>query len=174
MIKLIFITLFLFPALAYAEEILLDPISSGWDIAFTLYLLGGSLLVGGLTYALKKLSDLLGVKIENETVSGVLQRLTASISDAVSMVDQTLRKELMAAKDPNSEGGATITAKEKAQMFEAVWQALKDEYGGFSGIFKLAKKIGIGDVVSAKTKINTMIEAAVSTHKMRKKMADPT
>jgi hypothetical protein len=147
------------------------PVSGGWDVAFTLYALGGALLVGGVGWALKRLSDYLGVRIENETVRGVLQRLVGSVGDAVAMVDQTIRKEIDAAKDPASPGGTRVTEVERKRMYDAVWERLKGEYGGFAGIFGLLKRIGIGNEESARAKVDTMIEAAVSTHKMRKRVA---
>lgn len=164
---------FFAPAIVWAQDVVADaPVSSGWDTAFTLYAIGGSLLVGGITFALKKLADYLGVKIDNETVGGIMKRLIGSISDAVAMVDQTIRKEIEAAKDPASPGGAKITESEKQKMRDAVWEALKQEYGGWDGIFGLVKRIGIGDATAAKAKVNTMIEAAVNAHNLKKKATE--
>ena len=89
------------------------------------------------------------------------------------MVDQTLRKKIQEAKDPDSPGGKAITQGEAEKMRDAVWNALKSEYGGWGGLFNTLKRIGIGDEVAAAAKVDTMIEAAVNTQKMRKAATDP-
>ena len=137
----------------------------GWDIFGTIYLVLGGLLVSGLGFGGKKLIELINAKVDNELLKGILVRLTSSVNDAVAMVNQTLKKSIKAAKDPESEGGERITEAEKKQLFEAVWAALKEEYGGFDGLFGLLKKIGIGDEKAAKAKVDTMIEAAVNKQK---------
>lgn len=154
--------------LLLAQEVADPAVGAGWSTAFTLYALGGTLLVGGVGWALKKLTDLLGVKIENETISGILGRLIGSVTDAVAMVDQTLRKEIEAAKSPSSPGGEKITESEAKSMKDAVWAVLKSEYGGWEGMFGLLKRIGIGDEAAATEKIDTLIESAVNANKMRK------
>lgn len=138
---------------------------SGWDMFGALYTLLSGILIGALGYGAKKLIELINAKIHNETLAGVMVRLVGSINDAVSMVNQTLKREIKAAKSPESPGGEKITEAEKTMLFNAVWVALGDEYGGFDGIFGLLKKIGIGNEAAAKAKIDTMIEAAVNSQK---------
>ena len=142
---------------------------SGWDMAGTIYLLIGGLVSSGFAWGAKRLLDLINAKISNELLRGILGRLSSSVVDAVAMVNQTVRKEIESAKDPNSPGGTKITIQEKKQLYNAVWDALKAEYGGWDGIFTLLRKIGFGQD-AAKAKINTMIEAAVNG---QKKSANP-
>lgn len=175
---LFFLTMLLLPATAVAQATMVG-VSSAWEVGFTVYALMGAMVAGVITWALSKLAGYLNVKIQNETVAGVLQRLVGSISDAVAMVDQTVRANIESSKKADSPGGVKITKREKDEMLSAVWTALKTEYGGWDGIFSLLKKIGVGDEKSARAKISTMIEASVNTQNLRKKVAgakppDPT
>lgn len=164
--------LFAFAALAQEATPATEPMAGeGWDIFGTIYMLLSGLVVAGLSYGGKKLIELINAKIENETLAGILGRLVASVNDAVAMVNQTLKAEIEAAKTPGSPGGDRITQAEKEKMFNAVWEALKAEYGGIEGIFALLRRIGIGDDNAAKAKIDTMIEAAV--HKQKLEATDP-
>ncbi len=160
-------------AFAQTGTVPAEPMAGeGWDIFGTIYTLLGGLLVAGLSFGGKKLIDLINAKVDNEVLRGILGRLVSSVNDAVAMVNQTMKAEIQAAKDPKSPGGDRITEAEKRQMFDAVWDALKAEYGGAEGIFKLLQKIGIGSPKAAKAKVDTMIEAAVRRQKIETK--DPT
>lgn len=143
------------------------------DVILSIYAALGPALLGLLGWGAKKLVGVIEKKVDNEIVEGMLRRLTGSVMDAVTMVDQTLRSEIEKAKSPDSPGGEKITAAEARKMRAAVWQALKSEYGGWDGLFSLLRRIGLGDKDAASRKVDTMIEAAVSTHKMRKKIASP-
>lgn len=142
------------------EDITLNSL----DIASSIYMVVGSVIVSGLAWGGKKLIDLINIKVKNELLRGILGRLAGSIVDAVAMVNQTLKKQIKAAKAPASPGGDKFTDFEKKQMFDAVWSTLKAEYGGWKGIFSLLKKIGFGEA-SAKVKIDTMIESSVNAQK---------
>jgi hypothetical protein len=161
---IVFAVVLVISSIAVAQD---SPEMAGeaWDIMGTIYTLVGGILVAGLGWLGKKLIEFVSAKTENEWIKGALSRLVGSISDAVAMVNQTLKKEILAAKDPNSPGGARITKEEGKQLREAVLDALKQEYGGWEGILKLLKRIGIGDQASAEAKLGTMIEAAVSGQK---------
>ncbi len=88
-------------------------------------------------------------------------RLKDSVLDGVKFVGQTLKAEILAAKAPGSPGGAKITDEEARRLKDAVWEALKDEYGGMDGIKKALKVLGLGDASWAKW-VDGKIEAAVS------------
>lgn len=139
------------------------------DVMFYLYLFVGGTIVGGITILVTKAVNYLTAKTKNETYDGVIRRVGASILDAVAMVDQTLKKEIIKAKRPDSPGGTKIIAKERSDMLNEVYQCLKSEYGGIQGILKLFKTIGIQDEGAVKRKVDTMIEAAVNLHEIRKR-----
>lgn len=163
----------MWPAIALSQTEGDVPVGTGLDIVFTLILLGGGLVVSGLSWLGKKLNDFLNAKIENEWVSGASRRLVSSVVDAVAMVNQTAKKELQAAKDPKSSGGTKITEQEAKDLGEEAWKALRAEYGGWDGLFALVKKIGIGDEAAARAKIDTMIKASVYKQKIESGRSGP-
>lgn len=158
-----------------------EPVSKALDLALTAYNFIGAVVVGAILWLIRTLGKLASTRVENETAAGILNRLSASIADAVAMVDQTLRKQLEAARAEASPAGQQITEAEKAQLYRAVWEALEREYGGWDRMFALLRRIGIGDGKAARAKLDTMIEAAVNGRKVnapvvvvgKKRPADP-
>lgn len=155
----------LIPATVFAQEVIADAdLAGGWQVFLTI-LAVVIVPIGALVgWALVRLAKFLGVKTENETVAGIIKRIAGSVSDAVAMVSQTVKKEIKKAKHPDSPGGEAITAGEAKQMGQAVWKALEEEYGSLDKIFKLLSYIGL-DQKAATSKINTMIQAAVAGQK---------
>ena len=159
------------PTFALAQEVadavtVADaPLAGGWQVAFAILAVAMVPLLALIGWAIKRLIDFIGIKVENETVRGILQRLSGSVNDAVAKVGQTVKAEIEKARATDSPGGAQITAEEAENLKRAVWDLLKREYGGFDQLFGLLQKIGIGDSVAATEKIDTMIEAAVAGQK---------
>lgn len=141
---------------------------AGWDVFATVYTIFGSAVLGGLGWLAQRVVKLINTKIANEILRGVLARLTTSVYDAVAMVNQTVKPEILAAKDPNGPGGTKFTQFEREQMLDKVWDALTAEYGGWDGIVKLVGKIGVGTRQAAHQKISTMIESAVRGQKQER------
>ena len=137
-----------------------------WDWASTIYLIVGGTITTLVSYGIAQGVRLINSKLSNSYFEGVLQRLGATIDELVAMVNQTLIKKIKAAKEPDSDGGTSLTETERAQAFNAVLDALKEEYGGWAGLYRLLKRIGISDKDTARKKITNMIEASVYKHKV--------
>jgi hypothetical protein len=119
------------------------------------------LVLLGLTWLGGLLSKWTMGRIKNEAIANAVVRFQGEVLGAVKFVGQTLKQEILAARAPSSPGGAKVTKAEAAQLKEAVWEALKDTYGGMDGIKKALKVLGLGDASWMKW-VDTKIEAAVS------------
>jgi hypothetical protein len=156
-----------FPLLAVAQEVVAPALTpsasagSGADLALTIYAAIGSLITALLGWLSVRASAWLKAKTGNELVGGALARITDSVFTAVKLVNQTLRREIEAAKAPGSALGAAISAEEASKLKEAVWTALRAEYGGMAGIGKALAVLGLGSDDSLKTFVDSKIEAAV-------------
>ena len=133
-----------------------------------IYLLIGAVLASAIGWGAVKLGGYLSAKTKNETFSGLITRVAHSISDAVAMAEQVTRREILEAKDPNSPGGVEVTKGEEEQIKDAVWLALKEEYGSLGKLFGLFSGIGMNEK-AAKSKVDTMIESEVHKKKLRSK-----
>jgi len=156
----------LFPILALAQEAAAPaagsvPIDAGADMAFTIYALLGSVITALLGWLSVRASAWLKAKTGNELIGGAITRITDSVFTAVKLVNQTLKREIEAAKDPKSLGGTAITKDEAAKLKDAVWNTLKAEYGGLDGIGKALGVLGLGTDDALKTFVDSKIEAAV-------------
>lgn len=146
---------------------------NGWDIATTIYAVLGTAVSGLLTWGVKKLVDLVTARVDNELLRGIMGRLVASASDAVAMVNQVIKDKIQKAKSPDSPGGEKFTEEEKDEMFQAAWDSLVDEYGGWDGILRLLRRVGIGDETAARAKLTNLIESAVAKQKAEAKKLGP-
>ena len=81
------------------------------------------------------------------------------------MVNQTMKAEIQKAKSPDSPGGSKITESEAKKLKDAVWETLKNEYGGMAGIGKFLGVLGLGGDKAVAEKVDTLIEAAVNGQK---------
>lgn len=142
-----------------------DPeLGTVWQFAFGVYELLATVVTGAVTWLSVRVATWLKGKIENQLLGSIVGRVSDSIFAAVQMVNQTIKSEIVAAKKPGSPGGVAITKSEADKMKQAVWDALKAEYGGLAGLAKLLGAIGIvGDGVKAW--VDTRIEAAVAEAK---------
>ena len=136
-----------------------------WDIAGTVYVIVGGSLAALVAAGIAGGAVFLRRYVKNGFAQGVIQRIGDTISEAVAMANQTLVREIKAAKDPRSDGGTSLTETERAQIFEAVLQELKDEYGGWDNLVRLLQRIGVGD---PRKRLDRMIEAEVWRQKMLK------
>lgn len=138
------------------------------DLLLTGFMYLSPFLLMGLVWLGKRLDGWLGSMTKNELIKGVMIRFKDSVLDGVKRVNQTLKSEIMAAKAPGSPGGTKITEEEAKGLKEAVWEDLKDEYGGMDGIQKALKVLGLGDASWMKW-VDGKIEAAVSDAKLSEK-----
>lgn len=175
------LALSLFGRIAFGQEteVTVETISPFAETVWVVYMLTGTAIVGFIGWGLLKLQELASKSkvMKNEYIAGLVSRLRTSVHDAVTMVDQTLKSKVKAARDPSSEGGMKITQKEAGEFDDAVWMALKNQYGGWDGIAKTFGDIVIGDTPEAVKKalvdtVGVMKESAVHTNKMRRKAAE--
>ena len=154
------------PALALAQEAAADaPLSGGADTALTLYAALGTVITALLGWISVRVSAWLKAKTKNESIGGALARLTDSVFTAVKLVNQTLKREIEAAKAVGSAGGTAITASEAQHLKDAVWAAVLAEYGGMGGLTKALGVLGLsGDGLTSM--VNGKIEAAVHDTKV--------
>ena len=113
-----------------------------------------------------KISKWVGASEANAKTHGMLARVNDSVFTAVKAVNQTARKKLKAAKDPDSDGGTRITDDEAAELKQACRDELQ-AYWGAKGIAEIGKVLGLGSVTKF---LDSKIEAAVSDLKAN---ADP-
>ena len=154
-----------------APEVADKPVSSGCQLGLTIYEMLATLVTGAIVWLTTKGSAWIKTKINNETVGGIVSRFMESIGSAVRCVNQTIKDEILKAKDPKSTGGVKITESEAKKLKDAVWESLKSEYGGMDGISKLLGVIGITGDSGVKKWIDDRIESAVNTAKLEEKVA---
>jgi hypothetical protein len=142
------------------------------DILWTIAPYAITLILAGLTWLGGLLSKKLLGSIKNEAIANAVVRFQAEVLSAVKMVGQTLKQEILKARAPASPGGAKVTEEEAKRLKEAVWDALKDAYGGMDGIKKALAVLGLEDAAWMKW-IDTKIEAAVSDVKRAEAAAQP-
>lgn len=159
--RLVTLVLFLAPAIALAQEAAQQDAPSSADTALTIYAALASVLTAVIGWLSVRVSAWLKANTKNATIAGVLARLSDSVFTAVKHVNQTLKREIEAAKDPKSPGGAAITQREAQQMKDAVWNAIVAEYGGMGGLSKALGVLGLVDESSIRAFVDKRIEAAV-------------
>ncbi len=142
------------------------------DVVWTIAPYAVAFLLAGLTWLGGLLSKWTLGKIKNEAVANTVVRFQGEVLSAVKMVGQTLKQEILAAKAPGSPGGAKVTKEEAQQLKDAVWEALKDSYGGMDGIKKALGVLGLEDAAWMKW-VDSKIEAAVSDVKRAEAAARP-
>lgn len=148
---------------AQAED---PPVGGVWDTLTTIYLIVASPFLAGIGWVLNLVRRLIDTKVKNQMLSGFLQRLVGSVNDVVAMLNNTAKKKIKEAKSPTSRGGSKLTQSEAKELKQAAWDAILSEYGGWDGLFRLFKKVGLGSEEAAKAKVDTMIEAAVARQKL--------
>lgn len=97
----------------------------------------------------------------NERSFGALARLTESVAAAVQQIDKTLKRELLAAKDPSSPGGATITKEEAALLKGAAMKEIRSHWGE-RGLHELAHVIGLDGTSGLERLIAGKIEEQIA------------
>lgn len=125
------------------------------------------LFLAGLTYLSKLLVNLIGQKIKNEEVKGILQRLDAISFDVIK---ELMQVSVDAAKKKADEGGLP------KEVAEAAGKAALDKiksYLGPDGLEKLKAVLGFNtDPATADAKLDafltTKIEATVHSVKVQK------
>ena len=106
-----------------------------------------------------KLSQWLRAKISNELIGGMLARLNDSVFTAVKAIEQTVVREIKAAKESDSPGGAKITRAEADRVKKAAVDELKS-YWGARGLAELGDVLGLtGDGLNKL--LESKVEAAV-------------
>lgn len=152
------------------------PAATGWDTFLTLWAQGlGTLVVGLFGWLGAKFAPVLLAfvksKTDNQLVNHAfssLELLRQEVHAAVVMVNETLKKEIMKAKDPASEGGTSITKGEGERLKAACWASLQDAAGGWQGLITKFGHIAMGDGNALTAKIDTLIENEVA------KLKDPS
>lgn len=161
----------LLPIFVVAAE---DPemAGTGWDIATTIYMLAGGLLLGLVTWLGAKLGKWLNTKHSNEWWAGTLARFNTALMDGLKAAHTKLKKGIEEAKDPNSPGGSRITKAEMEQIKAEVWDFLKDRYGGMSG---LTSALGVFVGGNVENWVSSKIDAAMGDLEREEKAAgNPT
>ena len=120
--------------------------SGGFETFTTIYLIGGGFVVMGLVWALGQLGRFLSEKSKEQKWFGVLYRLNIAITDAVEGSHAAVKAKMQAARDKTSPGGEKITADERDEIKKAAWEYLKNTYGSFEGLAKVAGSLVGGDV----------------------------
>lgn len=105
-----------------------------------------------------KISQWVGASEANAKTHGMLVRVNDSVFTAVKAVNQTVRRRIREAKDPNSPGGARVTEDEAAALKQAAWDELK-AYWGERGILTIGKVLGLDNVTRF---LDSKIESAVN------------
>lgn len=161
---IVVVGIFLFGGLALAQDAApaVDaPISHGADNALSLYAYLAGAIAAVVSWLALHASALIRAHVKNVKVAGVMSRFSDSLFAAIKMVNQTLKAEILAAKDPKSPGGASITKDEAAKLRIAVQAALRKEYGGLDGLMKFLGVLGFETENSMMDWVDTRIEAAV-------------
>lgn len=114
-----------------------------------------------VTFLGNLLAKLIKSKVANETVQQALLRANEAVWTAVQSVEQEYIKSLKAAKDPSSEGGASITQAEAKQARQLALQRAKS-FLGRPGLELLGYVFGFGEG-GLDSFLLSKIEAAVGT-----------
>ena len=130
------------------------------------YIIGGLLAVlGPLVTGL--FSKLILERIKSATWSRVVNQLMLSVWAVVDDVGQSYVKAMRKAKDPDSPGGTSLTAEEKAQAKALALNRLKS-YLGKKGLDEVAKVIGL----KTDDQLGAVIEHAVAERAAGRKLAE--
>ncbi|MFA6118138.1 MAG: hypothetical protein WC729_29395 [Sphingomonas sp.] len=154
-----------FVSLAFAAEAVVLPASSGIDWTKVVMGIIGALLpllITGLTWVSKKLADLIGQKVKNEEVKGILARLDEIVFNVVKELMQTT---VDAAKKKADEGGLP------KEVADAAGKAALDKiksYLGSEGLKLLGMVLGITDDAKLDEYLKTKIESTVHTVKLQR------
>jgi hypothetical protein len=141
------------------------------DIAMSLYASLAGLVAALLGWIGVHIGSFIRAKVKNETIAGVAARFNDSLFTALKAVNQTLKAEILAAKDPKSPGGTMITKLEAEQLKTAVIDMLKREYGGTPGLMTALRVFGFAGEGPMLDWLGRKIEAGV--HDLNKAGASP-
>jgi len=146
------------PGFAWGQD---APLAPGWDLTLTLYGSLATIITGAVTWGVLRLASWLKLKVKNELVFATIWRFANSVGNAVKLINQTLKRQIEAAKAPGSPGGQHITSEEARQLRNGVWEALKHEYGSVEGIGRFLAPLELKDSTALTSFVDTQIEAAV-------------
>ncbi len=165
------VVFFPFVALAQVAAPAVAPSGSiNWpDVVMTIVAAVLPLLIATLSWASKKLADLIGQKVKNEEVRGILVRLDEIVLNVVKELMQTTVDAAKAAaeKDPD----------QWKKVADAAGKAALDKiksYLGPAGLKLLGAVLGITDDAKLDEYLKTKIEATVHTVKLQKDVASGT
>lgn len=127
------------------------------------------LALAALGYGAQALAAFLKSKTKNETIGGILYRLTFAANDAVAYVMQTYVKEIKAAREPDSDGGTSLTDHEKAYAMRQAINAAKS-FIGQKGLDEIMKVLGLSEA-AVDTLLEKKIEVAVNQAKVSAPLA---
>lgn len=120
---------------------------TGWDIAAMVYTALGASLLAALGYGLSLIRKKWLEEFKTTWWAGAVTRLTYAVENAFAAAHAEIKLGVDKARDPASPGGTALTKEERDMIFDAVWERLKDQYGGMDGI-KEALQIVVGGDVS--------------------------
>lgn len=129
------------------------------ELAWTVYEILAPFLTALLAWVSMKVAAWIRAKTQNEYVAGTLLRLNDSAFTAVKAIEQTLVRELKAAKTPASAGGVRLTAEEAEQVKQAALAEVRS-YWGPKGVRELATILGLNDEALQRV-LSSKLEAAV-------------
>lgn len=118
-------------------------ISKAAETTLTIWEIAAPIITAAVGWVAVKVSGWIQTKTKNERVGGMLGRLVSSVQTAVVAVNETAKAEIMAAKDPTSPGGSSVTKAEAEQLKAACLDKIK-AYWGTKGLAEAAKVLGFG------------------------------
>jgi len=156
-------------------------VDKGVQIGLTIYEFVIPIIAAAIVWISLKLSAWIKAKTKNELAAGMLIRLNASVTEAVTAVNQRMKDLIGKARSPGSPGGVTIT-KEEAGVLKNEALAHVKSYWGAKGINELASVLGFGGLFGVKQggkeglekMITNKIEAAVGAEKASLASINPT
>lgn len=141
-----------------------------YDVAGTIVM---SIIAAFIAWLGKKVGRWVEERTQSEVLGRTMVRFGEAVRSAVIFTDQTVKREILNAKNPTSPGGVKITPEESEKLRASVWQALMSEYGGLNGLRKSLGVVGIGNG-SFDSFVTQKIEAAVGELKIAKGNGSPT
>jgi len=130
---------------------------------WTIYEILSPVITALLGWVSVQIANYIKAKTKNQLAAGMLARLNDSIFTAVRAANEVTKKELMKARDPDSDGGIAITEEEAKHLKSVALESVK-AYWGSKGLYEAAKVLGLKDGDLSKF-VSDKIEDAVIAQK---------
>lgn len=135
------------------------------ELMLTLLVLASPFITVLIGWASTKAAQLLGVKVKNEKMLGVLTRANDTMWTLMLNAEQTLVREIKAAKEKESDGGEGITEAEGERIKNSVLAEFKKLYGP-KGLEELMSVMGLETPELLTDWLGKKLESAVATKKL--------